>query len=70
MMSGQKNNPENHETVMTQQITHDGEKTNTQENIGKNKTMAGLPYLLFFLPLITCPESGMTNFMQTSRWCF
>lgn len=55
MMSGQKNNPENHETVMTQQVTHDGEKTNTQEDIEKNKTIAGLAYLLFFLPLITCP---------------
>ena len=32
------------------------------EDIEKNKTMAGLAYLLFFLPLITCPESGYAKF--------
>ena len=34
----------------------------TPEDIEKNKTMAGLSYLLFFLPLITCPESGYAKF--------
>ena len=34
----------------------------TSEDIEKNKTMAGLSYLLFFLPLITCPESGYAKF--------
>ena len=34
----------------------------TPEDIEKNKTMAGLAYLLFFLPLITCPESGYAKF--------
>lgn len=32
------------------------------EDIEKNKTMAGLSYLLFFLPLIVCPESGYARF--------
>lgn len=41
---------------MTEQITY------TPEDIEKNKTMAGLSYLLFFLPLITCPESGYAKF--------
>jgi uncharacterized membrane protein len=27
------------------------------EDIEKNKTMAGLAYLLFFLPLVVCPDS-------------
>ncbi len=34
----------------------------TQEDIEKNKTMAGLAYLLFFLPLIACPESKYGKF--------
>ena len=29
----------------------------TPEDIEKNKVMAGLSYILFFLPLIACPES-------------
>ena len=41
---------------MTEQNTY------TPEDIEKNKTMAGLSYLLFFLPLITCPESGYAKF--------
>ena len=41
---------------MTEQITY------TPEDIEKNKTMAGLSYLLFFLPLITCPESRYAKF--------
>ncbi len=34
----------------------------TPEDIEKNKTMAGLAYLLFFLPLITCPDSEYAKF--------
>ncbi len=41
---------------MTEQIIH------TPEDIEKNKTMAGLAYLLFFLPLIACPDSGYAKF--------
>lgn len=29
----------------------------TADDIEKNKTMAGLAYLIFFLPLIACPDS-------------
>lgn len=32
------------------------------EDIEKNKTMAGLAYILFFLPLVACPESGFARF--------
>ena len=32
------------------------------DDVQKNKTMAGLAYLLFFLPLITCPESQYAKF--------
>ena len=38
------------------------ENTYTPEDIDKNKTMAGLAYLLFFLPLIACPESRYAKF--------
>lgn len=33
-----------------------------QEDIEKNKTMAGLAYFIFFLPLIVCPESKFAKF--------
>lgn len=33
-----------------------------QEDINKNKTMAGLAYILFFLPLIVCPDSKFGKF--------
>jgi len=32
------------------------------EDIEKNKTMAGLAYFLFFLPLVACPESRFGKF--------
>ena len=32
------------------------------EDIEKNKTMAGLSYLLFFLPLVACPDSAFGRF--------
>jgi uncharacterized membrane protein len=34
----------------------------TNEDIEKGKTMAGLSYLLFFLPLVACPESRYARF--------
>ncbi|NLL80728.1 MAG: hypothetical protein GX231_00300 [Tissierellia bacterium] len=34
----------------------------TPEDIENNKTMAGLAYILFFLPLIVCPESKYAKF--------
>lgn len=38
------------------------ENTYDPEDIEKNKTMAGLAYLIFFLPLIVCPTSGYAKF--------
>lgn len=51
-MAEQKENFENKE----QEIIY------SSEDIQKKKTMAGLAYLLFFLPLIACPESGFARF--------
>lgn len=34
----------------------------TSEDIEKNKTIAGLAYIIFFLPLIICPESKFAKF--------
>ncbi len=55
-MTEQKSNPQNQEQIIIQETTY------TLEDIEKNKTMAGLSYLLFFLPLIICPESGYAKF--------
>ncbi len=43
------------------------ENNNEQEefdlqDIEKNKTMAGLAYIIFFLPLLVCPESKYGKF--------
>ncbi|NLJ30467.1 MAG: hypothetical protein GX424_02505 [Clostridiales bacterium] len=38
------------------------EDTYPAEDIEKGKTMAGLSYLLFFLPLVACPESKYAKF--------
>jgi len=32
------------------------------EDVEKNKTMAGLAYFIFFLPLVVCPESRFGKF--------
>lgn len=55
-MTDQNNDYESKGTTATE------EKIYTPEDIEKNKTMAGLAYLLFFLPLIACPESGYAKF--------
>lgn len=55
-MTEQKNNLENQEPEETQENSY------TSEDIEKNKTMAGLAYFLFFLPLIVCPESIYAKF--------
>jgi uncharacterized membrane protein len=56
IMTELKNNLEKQEQTGTQENTY------TPEDIEKNKTMAGLSYFLFFLPLIACPESGYAKF--------
>lgn len=38
------------------------EEVFTQEDIDKNKTIAGLSYIIFFLPLIACPDSRYGRF--------
>lgn len=63
-MEDHKNSAENHEmlnkqTTVPQQTQEDGY---TSEDIEKGKTMAGLSYLLFFLPLIVCPDSKYGRF--------
>ena len=37
-------------------------KTQEQSEIEKNKTIAGLAYLIFFLPLLACPNSMYGRF--------
>lgn len=32
------------------------------EDIEKNKTMAGLAYIIFFLPLVACPDSKFARY--------
>lgn len=62
MMSEQKNNFENQKTVMKPETLQSQEDTYTVEDIEKGKTMAGLSYLIFFLPLVACPESKYAKF--------
>ncbi|SCG84286.1 hypothetical protein DW1_2726 [Proteiniborus sp. DW1] len=33
-----------------------------QEDIEKNKVMAGLAYIIFFLPLLACPDSKFAKY--------
>lgn len=64
-MLEQKNNNETHGSEMKQGATTSQqvrENVYTTEDIEKNKTMAGLSYLLFFLPLLVCPESKYAKF--------
>ncbi len=51
-MSDENNNQQN-----AFQNTPDTTAEYDPADIEKNKTMAGLAYLLFFLPLVVCPES-------------
>lgn len=39
-----------------------GDENFDTNDIEKNKTMAGLAYIIFFLPLIVCPESRYAKF--------
>ena len=55
-MAEQKNSLENENLEETQEFAY------SPEDIEKNKTMAGLAYLLFFLPLIACSESAYAKF--------
>lgn len=47
--------------MMTNQNSHT-ERTFDSTDIEQNKTMAGLAYILFFLPLIACKDSAYGRF--------
>jgi uncharacterized membrane protein len=47
------NNFQSHESI---------QETFEQSDIEKNKTMAGLAYIIFFLPLVACPSSRYARF--------
>ena len=42
---------------MTEPMTKEPVEAFDQADIDKNKTMAGLAYIIFFLPLVACPDS-------------
>lgn len=42
--------------------TNDTAPVFTQEDIEKNKLMAGLAYIIFFLPLLACPDSKFAKY--------
>ncbi|MDF2989439.1 MAG: putative rane protein [Eubacterium sp.] len=46
---------------MSEFLENDSNGFDTQD-IEKNKTMAGLSYIIFFLPLLVCPESKFGKF--------
>jgi uncharacterized membrane protein len=62
-MTEQNKNLESQEVQKNEWSTNSKqEEVFDQEDIEKNKTMAGLSYLIFFLPLIACPESRYGKF--------
>ena len=61
-MTEQKDNFVNQEAVTGSGAAQILEDTYPAEDIEKGKTMAGLSYLLFFLPLVACPESKYAKF--------
>lgn len=44
------------------ELVREQTETFEQTDIDSNKTMAGLAYILFFLPLIVCPDSKYAKF--------
>jgi uncharacterized membrane protein len=49
-------------TQMNNDFMPDSDEVFDPADIEKNKTIAGLAYLLFFLPLISCPDSKYGKF--------
>ncbi|MDF2614996.1 MAG: hypothetical protein K0S71_2782 [Clostridia bacterium] len=47
---------------MSEQDMNQMQEEFTPEDIEKNKVISGLAYLLFFLPLIACPDSKFGKF--------
>ena len=52
----------NEQKHLKQELDSAQENIYTPEDVENNKTMAGLAYLLFFLPLLACPESRYAKF--------
>jgi uncharacterized membrane protein len=48
--------------ITNQAVESDATPVFDEADIQKNKTMAGLAYILFFLPLIACPDSKFGRF--------
>lgn len=44
------------------EVNENNTKTFEEEDIKQNKTMAGLAYILFFIPLIACKDSKFGRF--------
>ncbi len=61
-MTGQNNKIADGNKDVEKEMTQGWEGAYPAEDIEKNRTMAGLSYLLFFLPLVACPESGYAKF--------
>ncbi|MGE4283392.1 MAG: DUF4870 domain-containing protein [Clostridia bacterium] len=62
-MTEQNNlNTENNVNNANNTVVNEELPTFEAADIQKNKTMAGLSYLIFFLPLIACPESKFARF--------
>lgn len=62
-MADQNNNGNKQtQTQTTVVVTPEVEYIPDSADIEKNKVMAGLAYILFFLPLIVCPESKYAKF--------
>lgn len=61
-MSEENRSLENQEPQKKWNANSNQEETFDSADIEKNKTMAGLSYLIFFLPLIACPESKYARF--------
>jgi uncharacterized membrane protein len=62
MMTEQKDQFENQEPTTGAGTVQTQEDSYPAEDIEKGKTMAGLSYLIFFLPLVVCPESKYAKF--------
>ncbi len=61
-MNEQKDDFEPQEPKSGSGSSQDQEETYSKEDIEKNKTMAGLSYFIFFLPLLVCPDSKYAKF--------
>ncbi len=61
-MTEQNNKLQHENKEAVEEMPQGKDNSYTPEDIEKGKTMAGLSYLLFFLPLIVCPESKYAKF--------